>query len=382
VEGTPGWLRAEPDEQGPPVRVWHDWLLFVLVAAAATVDAVRREDPTGAAVAAVLGLTLALTMLWRRTRPLAMVMLGVGGLLVVDVASLLIAGEPFYPYAGAAVLVLVFSLFRWGNGRQAALGTPVVLVLWLLSMVSDFSGVADAVGGLVVLAFSAALGLALRYRRMVRAQQFERVRLQERELLARELHDTVAHHVSAIAIQAQAGQFLADSRDLGGAADALRLIADEASRTMAEMRSMVGTLRERDGTAALSAQRGVADIERLVGAEGVSGVRIDVERHGDLDHLLPAVASALYRVAQESITNAKRHVRHARRVHVVVSGEADNVRLTVSDDGDRGLNPRPGYGLVGMNERVTLLGGTLEAGPRADHGWTVRATIPRRGNQG
>jgi signal transduction histidine kinase len=72
-------------------------------------------------------------------------------------------------------------------------------------------------------------------------------------LLARELHDTVAHHVSAIAIQAQAGQFLADSRDLRGAADALRVIADEASRTMAEMRSIVGTLRDRDGASELSA---------------------------------------------------------------------------------------------------------------------------------
>jgi signal transduction histidine kinase len=131
------------------------------------------------------------------------------------------------------------------------------------------------------------------------------------------------------------------------------------------------------------AQPAVADIERLAGTEEASGLRVDVERHGDLDDLRPSVASALYRVAQESITNAKRHAQHASTVHVVVTGEADRVRLTITDDGDRGTpNPRAGYGLVGMNERVTLLGGTLEAGPRADHGWTVRATMPRRGNQG
>ena len=110
-------------------------------------------------------------------------------------------------------------------------------------------------------------------------------------------------------------------------------------------------------------------------------MRIDVERRGDLEDLRPAVQAALFRVAQESITNAKRHARHATRVHVVVAGESDTVRLAVTDDGERGLSgPRqPGYGLVGMAERVSLLGGTLEAGPSPDRGWTVRATIPRRG---
>jgi len=89
----------------------------------------------------------------------------------------------------------------------------------------------------------------------------------------------------------------------------------------------------------------------------------------------------LFRVAQESVTNAKRHARHATRVRVLVAGDRETVRLGISDDGDRvSPGPRPsGYGLAGMEERVTLLGGTLEAGPDPDHGWTVRATIPRTG---
>lgn len=366
----------EPDVEKPPVRVWRDWVLVAAVAGTAVVEAVVRDDTVWRLTAVALGLTLALTMLWRRTRPLAVIVFGFGAFVVVDLVSYLVAGEPFYAYTGGFVVVLVYALFRWGTGRQAAIGLTIVLLEWLMSVTTDFPGVVDAAGGLVVLSFPAALGVVIRYRRIVRTQQFERARFGEREQLARELHDTVAHHVSAIAIQAQAGQFLAGTGDLDGAAKALDVIEGEASRTLAEMRAIVGTLRRGDETP--FAQRGVADIDGLATTEGL---RIEVEHRGDLDDLRPSVEAALYRVAQESITNAKRHARHATRVHVVLAGDTETVRLSVSDDGERGLShPRvPGYGLVGMAERVTLLGGTLEAGPGPAHGWTVHATIPRQG---
>jgi hypothetical protein len=369
----------EPDGESPPVRVWRDWLLVSGAAGTAMAEVVLRQDMVWRPLGIVVGLTLALTMLWRRVRPLAAVGLGFGGLMVVDLAAVVVGGEPFSLYAGAFVVVLVYSLFRWGTSRQTAAGLAIVLLEWLVAVTTDFPGVVDAAGGLVVLLFPAALGVLVRYRRIVRTQRFERVRFHEREMLARELHDTVAHHVSAIAIQAQAGRFLASSRDLDGAARALEVIEGEASRTLAEMRSMVGSLRRGNGTREVFAQRGVADIEGLATVEGDQGPRIDVEQCGDLDDLRPSVEAALYRVAQESITNAKRHARHATRVHVLVDGGAGTVRLSVSDDGERSLsNSRvPGYGLVGMAERVTLLGGTLEAGPGADHGWTVHAVIPR-----
>ena len=379
---TRGWFGLETNVENPPVRVWRDWLLAAAVAGAATAEAVVRDGMAWSLLAIVVGLTLALTMLWRRTHPLATVALGVGAFVVVDLVSVFAVGEPFYLYAGAAIVVLVYSLFRWGTSQQAAIGLVIVLLEWGVSITTDFTGVADAVGGMVVLLFSAALGASIRYRHIVRTQQFERVRFNEREMLARELHDTVAHHVSAIAIQAQAGQVLARSRDLRGAAEALKVIEHEASRTLAEMRSIVGPLRRGNGTTHVSVQRGVADIQSLATAEGAQGLRIDVEHCGDLNDLQPSVQAALFRVAQESITNAKRHARHATRVHVLVAGDTGTVRLVVRDDGERGLSgPRPpGYGLVGMAERVTLLGGTLEAGPGLDHGWTIQATIPREGS--
>jgi len=143
---------------------------------------------------------------------------------------------------------------------------------------------------------------------------------------------------------------------------------------------MVGALREGEEPD-LAPQRGVADIERLAGTAGDSP-RVDVELSGDLDDLRPSVGAAIYRLAQESITNAVRHARHATRIKVCVTGDDDSVRLTVADDGDAGSTGRSssGYGLVGMTERATLLGGTLEAGPGTERGWTVDAVLPRAGS--
>jgi signal transduction histidine kinase len=171
------------------------------------------------------------------------------------------------------------------------------------------------------------------------------------------------------------------------ALEALAVIEEEASRTLAEMRTMVTALRQGDEPE-LAPQRGAADIARLADATpGQPGPRVDVELAGDLTALWPPVDAALYRLAQESITNALRHARHATRVVVRAEGDADEVRLTVSDDGDTGFGAggsgTPGFGLVGMTERAHLLGGTLEAGPRPDGGgWTVRAVLPRSARNG
>ncbi len=376
---TLAWLPTGPAVESPPPPRWRDWLLAGAIAATAIAEGVLREDLTWRPAAVMVGLALACATLWRRSRPLAMVGLGFGAIFAVDVARVAAGKEPLTLITGASVLVMVYALFRWGTTRQAAAGSAVVLVEWLVSVTTDFHGATDAVFGLALLLLTGAVGTAVRYQRIVRAQQLDRVRFHEREILARELHDTVAHHVSAMAVQAQAGQFLAHTGDQDGAAEALAVIEQEASRALAEMRTMVRTLRRDHGAPEGAPARGVADIETLVTSEGVTGMRVDVDRRGDLDELRPAVEAALFRVAQESVTNAKRHARRATRVHVLVTGDRDTVRLNVTDDGEHTVSgPRqPGYGLVGMAERVSLLGGTLEAGPNPARGWTVQATIPR-----
>jgi len=206
----------------------------------------------------------------------------------------------------------------------------------------------------------------------------DQVRLREREQLARELHDTVAHHVSAMVVRAQAGRVVAATRP-AAASEALEVIEAEGSRTLAEMRVLVGALRAGE-EADLAPQRGVADIERL--ARTLDGEpRVELHVTGDLDDLGPSVGAAVYRIAQESLTNAMKHSRHAGRIVVRVAGDESCVRITVDDDGDpvSAAWVQAGYGIVGMTERATLLGGTIEVGPGPERGWVVDAVLPRVG---
>ncbi|HVL06503.1 MAG TPA: sensor histidine kinase [Acidimicrobiales bacterium] len=378
-------LLAEPRVPDPPVRVWRDWALVAALVPVAVLEGVLKEDLVWRVASVVVALALLLTLLWRRTHPLAAVMVAFGLLTVVHAVPLVVGVD----WRGLdtsvfVVFLLVYSLFRWGSGRDAAIGMVVLSVPVLLSGLTPLihesaEGVpaSDLVGGGLFVLVVAAVGVAVRYQAKAQARGMDQVKLLEREQLARELHDTVAHHVSAIAIRAQAGRVVASS-DPAAALDALVVIEEEASRTLSEMRAMVGALRHGEEPD-LAPQRGVADIERLITVNG-DRPHIHLELSGDLDGLRPSVDAALYRLAQESITNAVRHARRATRIKVTVSGDDDCVRLTVGDDGDAGaFDPRSasGFGLIGMAERAKLLGGTLEAGPNRNRGWTVHAVLPR-----
>jgi len=366
----------EPRAPHPPARVWRDWVLVAVLVATAILEASFREDVIWRPVALVHAVALAFPLLWRRTHPLAAVAVTFGVLIAVTVAALFGADGPVGLDTLVYILLFPYALFRWGSGREAVIGLGIILVAYALGIASDYTGLVDAALASVVALFPAVLGAAVRYQTTSRLRALDQVKLREREQLARELHDTVAHHVSAIAIRAQAGRVVAGSHP-GAAVDALKVIEEEASRTLAEMRGIVGVLRE-DKEPELAPQRGVADIKQLADRVGVRP-RVEVHLSGDLDDLGPSVGAAVYRIAQESITNAVRHARHATRISVSVAGDDDCVRLTVRDDGDASSTGRhsAGYGLVGMTERAMLLGGTLEAGPGPDRGWTVNAVLPR-----
>jgi len=369
---------AEPPAPHPPAPLVRDWVLVTALLAAGLLEAILRDDVPWPAVAVVAGLGPAVCLPWRRTRPVLVTAVVFGSIVLADAAALLGTGEAMDLYTAAYVLLLPYALLRWGSGVEAATGMAIVLA-WhaLLSAAGESLG--DLALGLPFLVLPAALGASMRYRASARLGEADQIRLREREQLARELHDTVAHHVSAIAIRAQAGRTLAPSRP-EAAVDALEVIEEAASRTLADLGALVGALRDGD-EAELAPQRGVADIERLGHRPG-DGPRVDVQLAGDLANLRPLVGAAIYRIAQESVTNAVRHARHATRIDVRVTGHDDSVRLTVRDDGDAApssADASSGYGLVGMSERAALLGGTLEAGPGGDGGWTVTAVLPRNG---
>ena len=371
---------AEPRPSQPPARVWWDWALLGVLVLWSVLDGVLGlRVKAWPPITVTVGVVLALTLLWRRTHPLAAVAVAFGFLIAVDVATIIAAAEPTMPWSTACVLLLTYSLFRWGAGREAAIGLVIILAWLPVTYTAEPVGAADVAAGYGFFLFSAALGASIRYYANTRIRDIDQAKLREREQLARELHDTVAHHVSAIAVQAQAGRTLAASHP-DRAMAALEIIEEAASRTLDEMRTMVGVLREGEEPE-LVPQPGVTDIARLARRTG-DWPRVDVELSGDFDDLAPSVGAAIYRLAQESITNAVRHARHATRISVRVADDDDDcVRLTVRDDGDGSPTGQSswGYGLVGMTERATLLGGTLEAGPNPDSGWTVNAVLPKAG---
>ena len=378
-------LWAEPRVPDAPGPVWRDWVLVSALVPVVLLEGVFRENLVWRVPSVVVALALLPTLLWRRTHPLQSVAAAFGLVTVVEVASIVLADEWRGLDSTVFVMLLVYALFRWGSGRDAVIGLVIVSIpVLLIAFEAQTSGAAEVplgevAQGAVFVLLVAAVGASVRYADTARRRGMDQMKLLEREQLARELHDTVAHHVSAIAIRAQAGRVVA-STDPGAAVEALVIIEREASRTLAEMRSMVGALRQGEEPD-LTPQRGVSQVEDLVTGPG-ERPRVDVELSGDLDGLRPSVDAAIFRLAQESITNAVRHARHATRVQVAVRGEPDCVRMTVHDDGDPGpFDPRTatGFGLVGMAERAKLLGGTLEAGPDRNRGWTVTAVLPRDG---
>lgn len=370
-------LWAEPRPTNAPDRGPRDWALVAVLVGWSAVEAVLRQDLAPRpllllAVLAVLG-----PLLWRRTHPLVAVAISFGTLTIVDIVRILTGSQGALLNSIAAALILAYALFRWGSGREAASGLGVILLWLAITSVADTHSLWETVAGYAVFLFAAALGAAVRYREKILIRDIDQAKAREREQLARELHDTVAHHVSGIAIQAQAGRAIAASHP-ERAIEALAIIEDAATRTLTELRAIVGVLRATQDTE-FAPQPGVAEVEQLA-TDGQTRPCVEVTLSGEFDDLSPAVGAAIYRLAQESITNARRHARHATQVTVAVTGDADQVRLTIDDDGSAAGGRAPaGYGLVGMRERASLLGGTFHAGPAAERGWRVEAVLPRTG---
>lgn len=370
-------LWTEPRPTNAPGPGMRDWALVAALVGWSVVDVGLRQDLAPGPLLLLAALAVLGPLPWRRTHPLVAVVVCFATLTTVDIVRILAGSQGTLLNSISAALILTYALFRWGSGREAASGLGVI-VLWLaVTYAADPMSLWATVAGFAFFLFAAALGAATRYRAKIRIRDIDQAKSREREQLARELHDTVAHHVSGIAIQAQAGRAIAASHP-ERAVEALAIIEDAATRTLTELRSIVGVLRATQDTD-LAPQPGVAEVEQLA-TVGQTRPCVEVTLLGEFDDLSPAVGAAIYRLAQESITNARRHARNATQVTVTVTGDADQVRLTIEDDGSAaGGRPPAGYGLVGMRERASLLGGTFHAGPAAERGWRVEAVLPRTG---
>ena len=197
--------------------------------------------------------------------------------------------------------------------------------------------------------------------------------LDERQRIARELHDIIAHSVSVMTVQAGAVR-----RRLTGDQETEResLLAVERTgrEAMAEMRRLVGLLREDDAAPSYGPQPGMQTIETLIGTVRGAGLPVELDVEGTSRELPPGVDLAAYRVVQEALTNALKHAGPAR-AWVRVHWGTEELTLEVANDG-RNAPEGNGYGHVGMQERLRLYGGRLESGARPEGGYVVRAHVP------
>jgi len=287
--------------------------------------------------------------------------------------------------AGAVAVIVLIGIpesFGFGRGVLRAIPVPTILaaagaVLFGLVIRSQFSA---RTAQLAVMAERAEWATAQR------EQEARRATLAERLRIARELHDIVAHHVSVVVIQAQGAQRVAD-RDPDRARQAMADVERTARTALEEMRRMLGLLRSPDDaedTGSLDVAHGVADIAALADRMTGSGVAVTVRTTGEPFGVPEDVGLALYRIAQEALTNVLKHAGPAHaEVHLHYS---EQLEITIADDG-RGAAavltgaapPGAGRGITGMRERVAMLGGRITAGPQPGGGFRVHAVIPRPG---
>lgn len=361
--------------RGPvPGRKKLDWLWVVLLGVPVLAELVFDPGPWLAFQA--LGAILIVAVLpWRRRFPLPVILTTSTAFLAIDVAAA--ANNINFEHLAATAMpltMLAYALFRWSTLEQVLIGATAAFISMVAGSLALGDGLLDPWAGTAFWVTLAALAMAMRYRASLIQEQQNQVRLAERHDLARELHDTVAHHVSAIAVQAQAAQFISGTNP-EAARVAMRNVEELANLTIEEMRHMVGILRSADGDARRVAPTSLADL-----VDNTATPTVTIWGDLDLGSVPSPVAAAVYRIAQESVTNARRHNRGITFIDVTSTNQGDSIALEIINDGSPTTrNSGSGYGLIGMQERVSALEGTFESGPRPTNGWRTAVTIPLRG---
>jgi signal transduction histidine kinase len=334
-----------------------------------------------AAMRMAFGIGLAMLVLIRRANPYPLLALGaVAWALMGAPWGLMVAG---YTIAARP---------RRPRGFGVLLGVLALVVLARMLVVSEVSALFAVVVTVLVVGVPVLLGLWIGIRRALithlrdEAERLEREQLldterakaQERARIAREMHDVVAHRVGLMVLHAGA---LEVSLGDPAAAQQAALVRQTGREALQELRDILGILREGDDRALLDPQPTLADLDRLVQQSRDTGMAVSVAVDGARRQLPATVERTAYRLVQEALTNVHRHAANAATEVGVRYGREE---LEVAVRNARPANgPHPGlalasggHGLVGLRERVTLLGGTFQAGPRLDGGFEVRASIP------
>ncbi|MGH8932304.1 MAG: sensor histidine kinase [Egibacteraceae bacterium] len=239
--------------------------------------------------------------------------------------------------------------------------------------------VAPIVAGYLVGARRRAQREVVEGERRLEEVETRRAVLEERTRIARELHDVVAHHMSMIAVQAETAPFrIPDLPETSK--ECLAEISSTARGALIEMRRLLGVLRSEDAGAERGPQPGLEQVDELVGNARRAGVTVDSAITGRRRPLPPGTDLSAYRIVQEALSNAIRHAPGAS-IRVETRYEPEGLRILITNEPPPGPPPQMpsrlvSHGLVGMRERVAMLGGALAAGPTPDGGYAVEASLP------
>ena len=377
---------------------WAVILFGISVLGGATVEEGRGTDLPALTVPVMLLLSVVVALRRRMPERMLLLALVVGfGQLILDV--------PTGP-ADFALLVIVYTVAavgaRWASRVALTAGlcaAPLAQLRWPNPQAGTAENVALSVILAVPFALAWVLGDSIRTRRAYFAQLEERAaRLEkereaqakvavaaERARIARELHDVVAHNVSVMVVQADGAAYVLDAAP-DQARKALETISTTGRQALAEMRRLLGVLRtgEHQEAGEYVPQPGLKQIEDLIEQCRESGLPVDFRVEGTSRELPRGVELTAYRIVQEALTNTRKHGGPNAGASVRLVYFDDGLGLLVEDDGkgaphelyEEGGFDGQGHGLIGMRERVGMVGGTLDAGPRPGGGFRISALLP------
>jgi signal transduction histidine kinase len=352
-------------------------------------------------------LLLVVPVVFRRRAPIltSYLILAGGVLQLLTHGSAGAYDSPTLPLRGAdfALGVALYTMVAYAGRRRALpFGLSVLLgtVIWAAWRIGlDVQGVFLGLTAGAIFGFCWVLGEFIGARKAYHNELEQRLRLleterdqqaeiavaQERTRIARELHDVVAHAVSVIVVQADGAAYAIDS-DPAMARTAVATIAETGREALGELRRLLDVLRnENDEPGAQRApQPGVAALPDLLDRVTAVGLPVRLDLRGEVTALPAAIGLGIYRIVQEALTNTLKHAGAGASAQVRVERVGGLVEVEVCDQLPPGQYPREavgvrgGNGLIGMRERATVLGGTLDAGPQLGGGWRVRATFPVR----
>jgi signal transduction histidine kinase len=290
----------------------------------------------------------------------------------------------------ASLLALVVGAWASTLGEAIALGLLALTAPVAVSLVQEPSEVVVGIW-IMGIAFPWVIARAIARQRQLaiqlhatRRELAEQAVLAERRRVARDVHDFVGHGLAAVMLQVTSARHVL-RRDPAAAEEALRSAEEVGRRSMQELRRTVALLRSDDDTGRAAPLPSAADISALVEDARAAGLEVELRTQGDLSGVAPTVGVALYRIAQEALANAARHAPRARTIlgievgegeaHLLVETSGPTVPVSANEAG------RPRYGLVGMRERATALGGELTAGPTPE-GWRLSCRLPLEAPEG